>query len=94
MARDRLNPLLVAGKYSTMFRFTPGEINIAGLGLNPLLVAGKYSTDGKSFYFVESDTSGQRCLNPLLVAGKYSTLLLYIINLATNQKGVCVSIPF
>jgi len=40
----RLNPLLVAGKYSTHMYNGDGETAFIRLCLNPLLVAGKYST--------------------------------------------------
>jgi len=83
-----LNPLLVAGKYSTMFLSCLGCF-IACTRLNPLLVAGKYSTDEIE---VTSDTrSGDKGLNPLLVAGKYSTKKQYEGKI---KKAKRVSIPF
>jgi len=70
---SRLNPLLVAGKYSTLY----GKIMCCLMlfkpfCLNPLLVAGKYSTCPHALR-TEAEWPAP-CLNPLLVAGKYSTV--------------------
>jgi len=60
---NRLNPLLVAGKYSTSSN-SNRSVEIFSLGLNPLLVAGKYSTNNAVKLLQSADLIGETSQSP------------------------------